>query len=419
MQCNSRPRRLAAAAAVAVVTGLSACSKTSESTSTAVTVPSGPACPASVAAVADPHPLAIIASVRRNSPIVTSLPAQVCTAIANAAVGSAPITLVRLDGRPGAVGQSAAYKSTAANDQARKVELESFITGVDQAVLTIQAAAPDVDIRQALSVAADAIRGGSDAKAGRVFVIGSALQETGAPDFANRGMLDANPEEVATYIDNRHLTPDLAHITVTFVGAGTTAAPQAELDTAYSRSVQNVWHAIARHGKAASVSFLPPAGTGGPTRISAGLALPTVRTVSIPTVPSWNPNQVFYDSGPLHFKPDQTILIDPAAARIAMQPVPGWLDTHPSCKLVLTGTTARVGGRAGQFALGLGRATTIRDLIGALGGETRRIETVGLGSYFPQYTPDHDPQTGALLPDKAEINRSVRFAPECSLGAPS
>lgn len=392
-------------AVVALVSGCSLLKSPGSASGSAACSPVTGAAPPAVG-----NEVAIITAERRNSSPVASLPQSLCDAISQSAQAQRPIALIRLDGRPEVLGTSV-FQTDSKNSAARHRDLNAYISSMAQSVVKVKAQEPDVDVRAALDLAAKEIHQGGADLPGTIYVLGSALQEIGSPDFASAGMLDADPKEVINFLRTQSLLPDLTHINVIFVGFDATAAPQAALNTAQSANFKNIWRGIVNAGGAAYTDFLPAPSTSN--SVPDADQLPPVKTVKLLPPPAWTPNQRYPDSGPLHFEPDTAVLTDPGAARVAMARVPAWLNTHLRCSLGITGTTARVGDRAGQVALARDRAATVKQIIVSLGGNGAQITVAGLGSYFADYVPDHDPRTGALIPDRAEQNRSVYFQPKC------
>jgi outer membrane protein OmpA-like peptidoglycan-associated protein len=62
----------------------------------------------------------------------------------------------------------------------------------------------------------------------------------------------------------------------------------------------------------------------------------------------------------------------------------------------------------GQMRLSSLRADRVRGELIALGASPEQISTKGVGSDFPQFTPDRD-AAGTLLAASAALNRSVRI----------
>lgn len=355
--------------------------------------------------------LVILAANRRNSVPITVLPSALCRAIADAAQDKQPIVLIRLDGRPVVLG-TAMYPDTAANSLARAVALTKFVNAAAKSIVGVNAKVAHVDILAGLGVAGRQIRdaGGT----GTIYVLGSGLQETGALNFSQQGLIDADAKDITAFVKGEHQLPDLTGARVEFVGVDVTASPQAALDNARSAKLRAIWSDIVGASQAVSAGFVPLPSAAAQLGLDVP-ALPPVNLVPLPVPPGpvWNPHQHYPNTGPLGFWPDKTVLLNEPAARDALKDVPAWLRTNPGCRLLITGTTARVGSFVGQQTLATGRAAAIKNLIDGLGAPAARILVQGLGSKFPGYVQDHDPRTGLLLPIQAQHNRSVYFTPLC------
>jgi outer membrane protein OmpA-like peptidoglycan-associated protein len=115
----------------------------------------------------------------------------------------------------------------------------------------------------------------------------------------------------------------------------------------------------------------------------------------------------FTGESPVRFEPDSTAFAGSAAAVQALTPIARRLAADPSRRASLEGTTADVGPMSGQIALSRLRADHVRDELITLGASRAQLTTKGVGSNFPQFTPDRD-SAGTLLAGPATLNRSVR-----------
>ena len=117
---------------------------------------------------------------------------------------------------------------------------------------------------------------------------------------------------------------------------------------------------------------------------------------------------MFPAGSPVGFEPDSTAFVDPAGAAQALTPIAKWLAEDSLRLAAVVGTTADVDSMAEQIALSERRASSIRDELVALGAARSQISTRGVGSAFPEFTPDRD-ASGTLLAGPAALNRSVRI----------
>ena len=226
---------------------------------------------------------------------------------------------------------------------------------------------------------------------GTIYVEDSGLQETGALNFREPGMLDANPTDVVTFLENQGELPDLRSLKVVFVGLGDTAPPQIPLSISQQDNVIAIWTAIGKASGAISVVIDPTPRNG----ISAPQNVPTVLLVPVPAEPAWSRSDqtfVFPDSGPVGFEPNSAVFRDPSAATAALQPLARYLVANPSVKVELSGTTAHSGSFAFDLVLSLQRADTVEAILIQMGVNPAQILTRGLGWRFPGYENDQGPQ---------------------------
>ncbi|UOZ11333.1 OmpA family protein [Amycolatopsis sp. WQ 127309] len=348
-------------------------------------------------------PLAVAAGGRAGSP-QPILPEQVGR-IVQAAVATVPdhtegpkVSVVSVDGRPEATA-TATFYSDANNTPNLDNDRAGFVRKFATAVSSVRAKVAEADVLGALAVAARATGDG----AGTVVLVDSGLQTVAPLDFRQPGLLDADPGEVAGALGDA--VPDLRHKTVLLAGIGDTAAPQEPLDTARHSQLTELYKAIAKAGKADCVAVLPEPHNG-----VAPTGVPPVGAVPVPLPDNLDLDQsaklVLPDDGKVGFQPDRAEFRDAAAAGEVIAPVARWLAARSSRGVRLTGTTARTGDREGQTALADARANAVAGLLVERGARREQVATVGVGSYFDGYVPDHNPD-GSLIPAAAARNRTV------------
>ncbi|MDQ5855064.1 MAG: OmpA family protein [Actinomycetota bacterium] len=94
--------------------------------------------------------------------------------------------------------------------------------------------------------------------------------------------------------------------------------------------------------------------------------------------------------GTVGFVPDQAVFRDPGQARAVLTDYAR--EIANGRRALLTGTTASAGTSEYRLRLSQQRADAVRDLLVSLGAPADRIGTQGLGSDFPGYVKDRDPQ---------------------------
>jgi outer membrane protein OmpA-like peptidoglycan-associated protein len=286
------------------------------------------------------------------------------------------------------------------NDVARDQQREANRQRVDQVIADARASAPESDLLQALTDAERSID--SQPAEHTIVVLDSGLSTTGALDFTQPGMLDADPQELATSLKAAGELPDLDGVRVVFQGLGDTAAPQPKLGNARRQHLIDIWTAVVAAAGAGDVEI-----EQAPLQGDSAEGLPTVSPVAIDAGVSCGAGTVTLTGGDVAFQADSAVFLDPDAARTTLQPIAEQMQAA-RLTATLTGTTANVGDKAGQSRLSQQRAQAVADLLVDLGVPRASLVVIGLGSDFPGYVQDHD-AAGNLLPGPAAANRKVEI----------
>ncbi|HSL07267.1 MAG TPA: OmpA family protein [Pseudonocardiaceae bacterium] len=341
-----------------------------------------------------PGALAVIVGAHANM-VAPSVLDTIQTEIDTAAELGSPATVIVDDGSPTA---SAPLSLKAANDNPlyRQDQVNQLKNLIDQT----RADNPEVDLLAAISLAARSV---TEAVGPRtIVVIDSGLQTTGALRFQDQdgALLNANPDEVVELLRRTQQLPNLTGMRVIFTGLGDTAAPQQPLPAPARAVLVALWTKIVESaGGKAEIKQAPLPST----RTMDGLPPVTIVPVAAKSIGPLPSITVLRD-GTVGFVPDQAVFRDPGQARAVLADYAREITNGRQA--LLTGTTASAGTSEYRLRLSQERANAVRDLLVSLGAPADRISTRGLGSDFPGYLLDHDPQ-GNLDPVPAAQNRQV------------
>jgi len=128
---------------------------------------------------------------------------------------------------------------------------ETALRAMDQ-LLGRPPGAPGSDITSAVTLAARAF-GSSGAKGGWLIVCSDMIQSTGAVDFYDGPLGDADIERLITELRQRTELPDLGGVSVWVVGAGQDAG--SEIEPERNRAIEHFWRAYFSASGARLVSY--------------------------------------------------------------------------------------------------------------------------------------------------------------------
>ena len=364
---RNKTRALAAAAAAAAVVAAAGCASEPQpppSLSSSVGMP---------AICAKTGPVVFAVSGRQDSP-APALTGTMQAAAIKAIDAGAAIGLVDVDGHPHLVAASAFSDPGAGNSIALNQDRMNFLGQIASAVFAIRAAAPHVDVLDALDTAGRAVRAACT-HGGTVYLRDSGLSETGVMDFRQPGLLEAMPSEVVASLTAEHQLPDLQGVAVVLVGIGDTAPPQQPLSIAERDNLAAIWAAIARAGGATSVQIDPAP--------LSGSAPAGVLPVSL--VPVLGVGRVHDSRGTTITVPELLLFHFNSAALIptanaVLQPIVGQARSQ-HLRVSITGYASPEGSAGYNIALSERRAIEVRDRLIALGLPAAQITDVaGVGA---------------------------------------
>lgn len=354
----------------------------------------------------DADAVVLIAGAHANSPAPHLTP--LTTAVTTGAVAAGrPVSMVTVAGTPHLnTDLDIDLPAPTDTESGRKALIRKGLNEVAD-TMTAPAGTDDADLLEAVALAGADVRS-RGATRPVIVIADSGLPDTGRLDMTEPGMLGADPDQTADYLESQRALPNLTGVTVILSGIGYTAAPQAPLDAPQRDRLATMWQTVFTAAGATAVHLDPT-----PNTRDAVATDRTVGTVEVPAPPAppvgCTPASLVFDSqSQVSFAPDTTVLVDEQAARDALRPVVDWLTGDRARTATVRGTTADDGPLAYQKDLGIQRAQAVAALLAAEGVAADQLQAVGVGSQFPEFVPDRTPD-GALLPGPAALNRSIRI----------
>lgn len=311
--------------------------------------------------------------------------------------------------------------------------------------LDVCADSPEVDLLAAIREAKNALSnsrldGISDK---RIFIIDTGISTAGDLNFVDmdftRGLPDIGDivEQLQRY-EGLGVLPDLAGITVTFVGTGDglaeVAAPQI-VSTVDKKFIKNLWTEVVRACGAADIRFETVAGWDTPNVYTedADSKFPYVSVIIFvhkkvidfsdlfkvdpnhpddpPTLPDPPVVEIKLPSETVGFKPDYALYLNEQNAKNILRPfaeeLKEFFQYFPDEKIWIIGTTSAVyPGASGSIQLSLERAELVRTtLVTEFDIPEKNLVTIGLGARFPWFVDEYP--NGSYDTTIAQQNRAV------------
>ena len=187
-------------------------------------------CGGSATAAVPPGALAVVVGAHANAP-TPRLAGSAAAALDMATAQESLVALVVADGLPYLHSEPAALAVDDEDGDAAEAGRREHRERVQDAVTTARPVTPESDLLAALTLAGSTIA--EEPGMHTVVVVDSGLSTTGALDFTEPGMLDADPQYVADSLGDFGQLPDLRDASVVFQGLGETTEPQQPLEPAH------------------------------------------------------------------------------------------------------------------------------------------------------------------------------------------
>lgn len=356
-----------------------------------------------------PESAAFVVGAHANAP----LPKSDCASdyIAKAVDTNGYIEVISAEGEPRSAVSGAIVGSTANTESKRAQENEQWKAALPGYLSDVRAQTAEVDTLASIELAARALSEAPGTHS--IVVMDSGLQTSGALDFTQGALIDADASEVAAWLADNSELPDLTGIQVDWYYLGDVAAPQEDLSPAQRDNLRSIWQTILETA-GAQVAFhdTTPAS-------DAAEGLPEVSVVDLPeraampdSLTAGETVQVELTESDVKFQGDSAEFVDAGQARDAVADCAELMAENGNATCLVEGTTASAdptqGDEGEQFIqeLSQARAAAVANLLVEAGADPDAIEARGCGDDHPSHVSDRD-DAGKLIPSQAALNRKV------------
>ncbi|MDE6470556.1 MAG: OmpA family protein [Eubacterium sp.] len=265
------------------------------------------------------------------------------------------------------------------------------------------AQSPEVDTLRAIIMSADALNE-SDCEIKKMLIYDSGLSTTGPLNFAEKNIIDADPQILVEQLKEHNAIPDLSGIDVSWVGLGEVCGNQIRLSTSYKAKLNAIYDAILTAGNAKSIDY----DTSPLTNETSDLEFPSVTKVPIPQDTIGDDFHIIeFDNETVNFQKDTAEFTDKEIARQALLDVAEYLINHRNTKAVLAASTATYGTVQSCEELAERRGEAVKSLLVEMGVNNAQLRVYAIGQAESRLKVDDLDSNGNLIPEKAEKNRAV------------
>lgn len=325
----------------------------------------------------------------------------------NVCLGYGEVSYVVVEGEPSQTKTFSIPKSDKDISKTKEKELaKRNANGIIQGLASLKALTPEVDTLSSIKLSAN-ILNASSLNQKSMLVYDSGLCTTGLLSQLSSNILATDPVIVADKLEAIHALPNLEGINVYWVGLGCVCGDQQKIPDSYIYNLKAMWtEIIVRAGGTVTFDTTPVTGKQADN-------LPYVTPVEFPQDSLGLNSDNLSNTSVISFKEDtvkfvgnKAIFADPASAEKALEPVWRYLKANPDKKILIAGTTAKVGSGDGT-KLSFMRTQTVRNLLVEKGVSSSQIECIGLGCTDNCFRIEDHNADGSLNEEMAAQNRAI------------
>lgn len=356
----------------------------------------------------EPLALSFVLGIRRNFPGIGSNAQSIYDSVLEVCTGYGEVSYAIVEGTPEQTKTIPLEKSDKNFSDAKIKEIaKRNANGIVSGFASLKANTPEVDTLQTIRLSANALKS-STLSNKKLVVYDNGLCTTGLLSQLKYNVLATDPDIVVDKLEQLHALPDLEGVEVLWIGLGCVSGDQQAIPDSYRFNLETLWRKIIERS-GGNITFDSTPVTGEESE-----GLPHVSVVEFPsddlglnnTVSVSDTSVYKLDEGTCKFVGDKAELVDIAATEKAVEPFVEYLKSNPGKKILIAGTTAKVGDGDG-IELSYKRTQTIKKMLLDLGVKEEQMECIGLGCTDNCLRVEDHNVDGTLNEAMAAQNRAI------------
>lgn len=365
------------------------------------------ACTTTTNSVNESLALSFVLGVRRNFPGISSNAQSIYDSVLEVCTNYGEVSYAVVEGTPEQTKTITLEKSDKNLSDAKIKEIaKRNANDIVNGFALLKAETPEVDTLQTIRLSANALKASTiDNK--KLVVYDNGLCTTGLLSQLKYNVLATDPDIVVDKLEQLHSLPDLEGVEVLWIGLGCVSGEQQVIPDSYRFNLETLWRTIIERS-GGNITFDSTPVTGEESE-----GLPHVSVVEFPsddlglnTVSVTDTSVYKLDEGTCKFIGDKAELVDVEAARKAVEPFVEHLKSNPDEKILIAGTTAKVGNGDG-VELSYQRTQTVKKMLIDSGVKEEQIECIGLGCTDNCLRVEDHNADGTLNEAMAAQNRAI------------
>lgn len=350
----------------------------------------------------------IVLGIHSNFPSIGSNAQTIYDRLYQACLNYGEISYVVVEGKPEQTQTFTITRSDKDISATKEKEIaKRNANSIVQGFASLKALTPEVDTLSSIKLSANTLNA-STLEHKRMSVYDGGLCTTGLLSQIESNVLGTDPIVVVDKLEAIHALPNLEGIEVNWVGLGCVSGEQQRIPDSYLYNLKALWtEIIERSGGMVTFDSTPL--TGEQTE-----ELPHVTAVEFPmdcleldaSADEPEVSVISFKEDTVKFVGDRAEFVDQASAEKALEPISDFLKSNPEKRILIVGTTAKIGAGDGK-ELSLKRTQTVMNVLVEKGVSKAQIECLGLGCTDNCFRVEDHNADGTLNEKMAAQNRAI------------